>query len=57
MALSDIMRVEEKLTGGLGPDLSIAGRIEWRLLDIVVTKILGERLIRIADLRDGKICL
>lgn len=35
MALSDMVREDEKLTGGFGPLRSIAGRMECRLFDIV----------------------
>lgn len=35
MALSDIVREEEKLTGGFGPLRSIAGRIDCLLLDMI----------------------
>lgn len=35
IALSDIVRDDEKLTGGFGPLRSMAGRMECRLLDMV----------------------
>jgi hypothetical protein len=47
IALSEIVRVEEKWTGGLGPLRSIAGRIECLLLDMMETsQVIIARLLR-----------